>query len=150
MIGIVKKLIPQMLELDQTKEYEVKEWKKKRSLDANSYYWVLVGKIADVLRADKDSIHLQMLKQYGQRTPVLLAQEIDARGYFKYYEYKSTIKKNERLYNEYMVYKGSSEMSSKEMAVLIDGVVYEAQELDINTLTPSQIADLKSQWNKEE
>lgn len=33
MRGTIKKLIPYMLELDDTKIYEVKEYKEKRNLD---------------------------------------------------------------------------------------------------------------------
>lgn len=65
MIGTIKELIPKMLNLDETKEYEIKEHKKKRSLNANAYYWVLVNKIADALNQSKEYIHLCMLKQYG-------------------------------------------------------------------------------------
>lgn len=35
---------------------EIKQHRKKRSLNANAYLWVLLGKMAEVLRADKDEL----------------------------------------------------------------------------------------------
>ena len=61
MIGTIKELIPRMLQLDEMKEYEIKEHKPKRSLNANAYYWVLVNKIADTLNQSKEFIHMSML-----------------------------------------------------------------------------------------
>ena len=37
-------------------------------------------------------------------------------------------------------------MNTKQMSVLIDGVVSEAQDLGIETLTPSQIEEIKLRW----
>ena len=40
MKGTPKQLITYLVTLDDEKLYEVKEYKGKRSLDANAYYWV--------------------------------------------------------------------------------------------------------------
>lgn len=42
----------------------------------------------------------------------------------------------------FKVYKGSSEYDSKEMAILIDGIVQEAKALDIETRTPAEIDEM--------
>ena len=128
----------------------IEKRKKKRSLDSNAYGWLLIGKIADVLRASKEDVYLNMLKQYGQSTVVSIASEIDIKGFIKYYEDfgKGEVKGKE--FTHYKVYKGSSEFDSKEMAILIDGIVSEAKELDIETETPEEIERMKSMWNKEE
>lgn len=39
--------------------------KKKRSLDANAYAWVLMSKIAAILRTSKEEIYEEMLRRYG-------------------------------------------------------------------------------------
>ena len=49
MIGTQKQLITWLLEQDNTKQYELKEYKQKRSLDSNAYAWVLLGKLQDKL-----------------------------------------------------------------------------------------------------
>lgn len=44
-----------------------KKWRKKRSLDANAYAWVLMSKIADAQEfpTTKEEIYEKMLKDYG-------------------------------------------------------------------------------------
>jgi len=146
MIGTVKELIPKMLSLDSEKVYEVKEVKKKRTLDSNSYYWALLNKIAGVLGESKEKLHLKMLKEYGEVYSVLLPKEHDISGLIKYYEIESCIEKNGHKFLSYKAYLPSSEMNTKQMAKLIDGVVSEAKELGIETLTPRQIEEIKLRW----
>lgn len=144
--GTVKELIPQMLELDDKKIYEVKEKTNKRTLNSNSYYWALLNKIAGVLGESKEKLHLKMLKEYGEVYSVLLPKEHDITGLIKYYEIESCIEKNGHKFISYKAYLPSSEMNTKQMSKLIDGVVSEAKELGIETLTPSQIEELKLRW----
>lgn len=128
-------------------EINLEEKKEKRSLNANAYAWALIGKIADVLRSSKEEIYLNMLKRYGQSEIVSILSEIDIKGYFKYYEIagKSVLKNKE--FTHYKIFKGSSEYNTKEMAILIDGIISEAKELGIETLPPYQIEEMKKLWN---
>lgn len=146
MVGNPKQLIVYLATCDDEKEYEVKEVKKKRTLDSNSYYWALLNKIAGVLGESKEKLHLKMLKEYGEIYSVLLPKEHDITGLIKYYEIESCIEKNGRKFISYKAYLPSSEMNTKQMARLIDGVVSEAKELGIETLTPSQIEEIKLRW----
>lgn len=149
MVGTVKELIPEMLKLDESKEYEVKEHKHKRSLNANAYYWVLVNKIADALNQSKEFIHLCMLKQYGQRYVVCVPYDTPIENLVKYYEQDGVRKQGDRLFKTYNVYLPSSEMNTYEMSKLIDGTVEEAQSMGIETMTPDEIAHLKAMWGVE-
>ena len=65
-IGTPKQLIQKILYLDDTKKYELKPYKKKRSNNDNSYMWVLVKAIGNVLRKSNEEVYLQMLKDNGQ------------------------------------------------------------------------------------
>lgn len=149
MIGTVKELIPKMLKLDETKEYEIKEHKHKRSLNANAYYWVLVNKMADALNQSKEFIHMSMLKQYGQRYVLCVPYDTPIENLVKYYEQDGVRKQGDRLFKTYNVYLPSSEMNSYEMSKLIDGTVAEAKEMGIETMTPDEIAHLKVMWGVE-
>lgn len=44
-------------------DWEIKEKKKRRSLDANSYFWVLVNKIAEKRNISDTEVHDQLLSQ---------------------------------------------------------------------------------------
>ena len=149
MIGTIKELIPKMLQLDETKEYEIKEHKQKRSLNANAYYWVLVNKIADTLNQSKEFIHMSMLKQYGQVYSMLLPADVPIESLVKYYELDGVKKQGEKLFKTYNVYLPSSEMNTYEMSKLIDGTVEEAQSIGIETMTPNELEHLKAMWGEE-
>ncbi len=41
---------------------------------------------------------------------------------------------------------GSSEFDSREISILIDGVLSEAKELGINIMSPQDVALLKEEW----
>lgn len=144
MIGKAKDIIKWLLCQDDEKQYEILEYKEKRSLDSNSYAWVLIVKIADILRKNKNDVYLSMLKDYGQSAIIKISSIIRPGEYFKYYELVN-IKDD---YSYYKVFKGSSEFDSKEMSIFIDGIITEAQDLGIETKTPQEIANLKDLWNK--
>ena len=55
------------------------------------------------------------------------------------------IKGNDK-FKGYMKIKGTSEYDTREMAHFLDMVVLEAKELDIETMTPNQLAELKEKW----
>ena len=146
MVGNSQQIIQWLFNQDREQLYEVKEYKEKRSLNANAYAWKLITEIANVMRLDKEEVYLEMLKHYGQSELVSVLSKIDVAGYFKYYEEAGTSTLNGKEFTHYKVYKGSSEYDTKEMSILIDGIVSEAKELDIETLTPSEIDRLKSLW----
>lgn len=148
MIGKPEDIIKWLFRQDRNKTYEIKEKRLKRSLNANAYAWALITEIANVLRASKDEIYLKMLKRYGQSELVSVVSTIDVKGYFKYYEPIGTSCLQGKEFTHYRIYKGSSEYDSREMAILIDGIISEAKALDIETMTPEQINHLKEVWGK--
>ncbi len=127
-------------------DIELKEHKEKRSLNSNGYAWVLITKIADVLRANKEDIYLDMLRRYGQSEIVSVLSSIDVAGYFKYYEVAGTSTLNGKEFTHYKVYKGSSEYDTREMSILVDGIVSEAKVLNIEVLPPEELENLKNSW----
>ena len=127
-------------------DIELKEHREKRSLNSNSYAWVLITKIADVLRANKEEVYLEMLKRYGQSEIVSVLSSIDITGYFKYYDIAGTSTLNNKEFTHYKCFKGSSEYDTREMSILIDGIVSEAKTLGIETLSPEEIENLKNSW----
>jgi hypothetical protein len=125
---------------------EIKQYREKRSLNANAYAWKLIGEIADIARASKEEIYLEMLRRYGQSELISVLAHIPIQHYVKYYDEAGESKLNGKLFKHYRVYKGSSEFDTREMSVLIDGIVGEAKELGIQTETPEQLAKIKSLW----
>ena len=146
MIGKPDELIRWLLNQDRKKLFEVKPHKEKRSLNANAYAWSLISKIANESNLSKDAVYLHVLRMYGQSEIVSVRSDINVDGYFKYYEPFGHSMLNGKDFTHYKVYKGSSEYDSKEMSILIDGIISEAEELGIETLPPHEIQRLKEMW----
>ena len=127
---------------------EIKQHRKKRSLDANSYLWVILNEMAIVLKANKDDVYLEMLSRYGVFTHIVVKADVVERVKN---EWKLTREIGEVIINgktgiQLQCYFGSSTYSSLEFSVLLDGVIYEAKELGIDTITKKEKQLLIQQW----
>ena len=143
MQGTPKQLIDWLYEQEKDKRFIVKEYKEKRSLNANNYYWKLINQIANKLHTSKEEVHERMIKRYSQSEYISVLEDVNLSSYIRYLEEKNTFIHNGRKFKSYLVFKGSSEMDSKEMSILIEGIVSEAKELGIETLTPDELARLE-------
>lgn len=140
-------------------DIDVKVHREKRSLDANAYYWVLLSKLAEKLNFSKSFMHNQLLRRYGQIELIdgqaayfLLPDNDSARKTIdesEEYHLKPTahVKQvNSKIMRTYLLLKGSHTYDTREMSVLIHGLVDEAQEMGIQTLTPEEIERMVSMW----
>ncbi|WP_297642790.1 hypothetical protein [uncultured Bacteroides sp.] len=143
-------------------DVEIRKKRKKRSLDANAYYWKLASEVADALHVSKPYIHNYLLRKYGQ------IEIIDGQGVYmvipdtesarksvdeaQTYHLKPTSQvkegKGSIMYRTYMMLKGSSEYDAKEMSHLIDGLVCECKEMGIETLLPEELERMMSEYEK--
>ena len=123
MKGKVKDIIEWLFEQDKDKIYEIKEVKEKRSLNSNSYLWLLCTKISEIINLPKEEVYIKMLEDYGVSLLIPLAPKYNPNGFFKYYKYFDKGVLNEKECIWYKVLKGSSQYDSKEMSVLLNGVV---------------------------
>lgn len=148
--GKIEKFLPLIFRLDKDTVYDVKidKHREKRSLNANAYLWKLVTEIGNILNKSKEEVYLQMLIDYGQSEMVSILSEIDVKGYFKYYKLAGTSLLNGKEFNHYKVYKGSSEYDTKEMRILLNGVVQEAKNLGIKTKDDIELERLVEEWEK--
>ena len=136
---------------------EIKEKRKGRSLDANAYCWVLCDKIAALkgLLVKKGDVYKQAIRDYGVTTIAPIETERlekilnswDDQGYGN--DHDIIGKSKFEGYTNVRLYVGSSKYNTAEMSVLIDGLVADAQELGIETMTPDQIEEMKALWGGE-
>jgi len=132
---------------------ELKVWRKKRSLDANSYAWKLLSLIADELTLSdcvytKNDMYIEMLKRYGQGGEVKVRPG-DSNNILREFGY---FEKHEKLWNEdaqyYRVWVGSSKYDTREMSIFIQGIIAEAKQLGIETMPPRDLERMMNQWQK--
>lgn len=128
------------------------KFRNKRSLNANAYFHVLVGMIADSLTISKAKAKNILICKYGQ--PQLLPD-----GSVMVYKTNAPVEfmlEQESIhcipikYSEdatfYKIYRGSSTLDTKEMSILIDGTVADATELGIGTISPEELKKMKERW----
>lgn len=143
MTGNSQQIIQYLWNQDREKLFEVKEFKQHRTLSQNAYVWKLINEIANKMNKTKEDVYLQMLKDYGQCEVISMKSNINPNGYFKYYEPIGTGYVNGNEFTHYKIYKGSSEFTTLEMKYLLDGVIQEAENLGIPTLTEEQISNMR-------
>lgn len=143
-------------------DVEIRKPRKKRSLDANAYYWKLASEAAEALHVSKPYIHNYLLRKYGQ------IEIIDGQGVYmvlpdtesaqkaideaQYYHLKPTSQVKEGkggvMYRTYMMLKGSSGYDTKEMSRLIDGLVSECKDIGIETIPPEELERMMAAYEK--
>ncbi len=128
------------------------KYRQKRSLDANAYAWVLMGKMAAVMNTSKEEIYEEMLRRYG----VLYEDEdgyvtitVKAAVDMSKIEGHWQLIKDNGTYKGYAMIKGTSQYDTKEMSHFIDGVISECRDLDIETLPPEELKRMKEEWNRQ-
>ena len=148
MIGKPQDLVAWLFGQDRNKEFEVKEYRPKRSLTANAYAWALMGKIAHVLRSSPEEVYEIMLQRYGQGERITVRGSVDLTGKVDHAFPRNYVFMNGEVWREWDVFVGSSKYDTQEMSILIDGIISEAKELGIETLPPYEIERIKSLWKK--
>lgn len=128
---------------------ELKKYRKKRSLDANAYAWVLMQKLAEAVGSDRESIYLQMLQKYSREFTFVICKEkaVDKlKDLYRTCVDLGKVKVNGTEGHQIQVFFGSSTFDSKAMSVLIDGIISECKEVGIDVLPPEKIERMVNEW----
>lgn len=142
---------------------EIKKYRRKRSLDANAYYWVLVGKLAKVLGMSNSEVHNMALRGYGQpeiyegKGVYMTIPDTDSarRKVDNAMDYHLAPTSQVRegndgvMYRTYKLLRGSHTYNTEEMARLIDGMVTLCKEAgisDAEIATPDEKRLLKERY----
>ena len=138
---------------------EIKPYKERRSLNANAYFHVLNGKIADRLGISKPRCKNLLIGRYGQ--PELIGEGEQA--VLKTNISVSRMMEQETLHcmpcggkeengievNFFRVYRGSHTYNTEEMSHLIDGAIQEAKDIgipDAEIATPDEKRMLEERY----
>lgn len=133
-------------------DYEILKKRKRRSLDANAYAWVLIGKIAEAVRMTPDEVYKREVREIGGASEIVCVQDKAVERLVELWENKGLgwqaepfPSKVEGCTNVRLHY-GSSAYDTHQMSVFIDHLVQEAKSLDIETLTERELSLLKEEW----
>lgn len=137
---------------DKAYVVEVKEYHKRRSLDANAYCWVLLDKLSEALNTPKTEIYRQAIKEIGGNTQTVCVQDKAVEKLCEGWSHNGigwvtdvTPSKINGCTNVILYY-GSSTYDTAQMARLIDNIVQDCKAVGIETMTPQELESLKEQW----
>ena len=134
---------------------EIKRAAKKRSRNANDYFWYLCSEIAKASSkystAGKNEVYREAIQAKGEFIPLLVKKEaLD--GFIKKWSDKGTgwfaevVDEWKEIYVIVHAYYGSSTYSSATMSHIIDYVVNIANDLGIPTITSTAEAKMLEAW----
>lgn len=161
MTGNTQQVLMWLFDMDKDAVWDIEPHKERkgRSLNANSYFHVLVQKLA---QAQNPPISLaacknMMIAAYGQpeyidgqqaiiksNVPQEKMQEIE-------YLHTALVKISEENGTEcyfYRIYRGTHTYNNIEMQKLIEGVVQECKDAGIETATPAEVQKMIEVWGQ--
>lgn len=142
-------------------DIRIEKHRKKRSLDANAYFHVLVGKLADKLGISKQECKNIMIGRYGQPLYVeskdgesISVATLETNVPVSFMMEREDIHCIPYDYAEdggtqvvfYKIFRGSHTYDSREMSILIDGVVSECKDQGIETMPPQELERMLGRW----
>lgn len=134
-------------------DYQIAKAKKRRSLDANAYFFVLADKIAAVTGIPKTEVYRHAIKEVGGNSDTVCVVKKAADALCSGWEHNGLGWQTERFPSKIKgcvnvtLYYGSSTYDTKQMSRLIDNVVQDAKALGIETLPPEKLKSMLEGWN---
>ena len=126
---------------------------KRRSMTANAYAWVLIGKLASKLKTPSEDIYRELVQNIGDNFDVMAMRTEAIPEFKRHWEARGlgwqVVRVGEhdlRGYEEIAAYYGSSIYDTRQMSDLIDLVVQECREQGIETLPPHKIQGMVERW----
>lgn len=133
-------------------EYSVKRTRKKRSLDANAYAWVLIDKLAEVLRYTKEQVYRNAVRNIGGNSDTVCVKAEAAEKLCSAWQKKGLGWQTEIFDSKIpgcknmVLYYGSSVYDTHQMSLLIDGLIQDCKALGIETLPPYKLDAMMKEW----
>lgn len=130
-------------QIDESKKYEVniQEYRSKRSLEQNSYMWLLIGEIDKKLNGGRPNepidVYIHCLQRANAKYDfvyVIHDAVNELKKKFRAMEYIGKVEVNGVILENWKIYYGSSTMNTKEMSNLIDCVLDYASEVGIDDI----------------
>lgn len=135
-------------------DVEIRKHRKKRSRDANAYFWELAGKLSAVLRIPPKELYRQYIPDVGgnyetipvKESMLLEWEHIWSAGHAGRITEDMGPCRNTPGYHNVRCYIGSSDYNTAQMSRLIDLIVADCKEQGIETLPPDKLEAMKERW----
>ena len=134
--------------------YEIKQIRKKRSLDANAYCFVLLDRLSAELQTPKEELYRRYIKEVGDVSDIVCVKDKAAKRLTEQWERNGLGWQTETFLSKLdgctnvILYYGSSVYDTKQMSRLIDLIVQDCHSIGIETKNPNEIKSLLEEWNE--
>lgn len=132
---------------------EIKEHRERRSLDANAYAWVLLGKLSGKLRIPPEDLYRAIIRDVGDNYEVMPVRNKALERWKGIWSSNGLGWICEEIgpsklegYTNTRCFYGSSAYDKAQMARLIDLIVQECKAQGIETMPPVELARLTEEW----
>ena len=136
-------------------EYELKRTPKKRSKDANAYFFKLIDELAQRLNIPKTEIYRNYIKEIGGVSETVCVKTEAAEKLCEGWHHNGLGWQTDIIPSKIngctnvILYYGSSTYNTEQMSRLINMAVEDCKVQGIETRTPAEIADMLSLWECE-
>lgn len=155
-IKVVAEIDSYIDSLDGDKHYklEIRELKKKRSLSANAYFWVLADKLSAKLNKGKEEIYREYIKDVGENGFMTIVQDYAVEELQQTWSERGlgwvsdVIPSGREGWTYVMLYYGSSTYDKEQMSRLINLIVQDCIEYGIPTYDQAELERLYAEWGE--
>lgn len=143
-------------EIENGKMYvaDIKQHRKRRSLDANAYAWVMIGKLAEKTGIGREKIYRSLIREIGGNSDTICVQNRAVDRLCESWHANGlgwvtdTLESKIDGCTNVILYYGSSTYDRAQMSRLIDLLVQECKQQGIETQTPAQLAVLMEAYSE--
>lgn len=140
--------------MESGKKYAVtiREYRKKRSLNANAYLWTLINKLAVKVEVPPKELYRHYIPDVGDNSDVVCVRNEALQKFRDAWESNGIGWCTDILTSRIngctnvVCYYGSSTYDTKQMARLIEMVVEDCKAQGIETLTPEELERMTLDW----
>ena len=135
---------------------EIKQFRKKRSLDANQKLWALINEMSTILKLTPEEIYQGYIPDVGNNFHVFPVKPEDINEFAidwcnghlgRMVEDMGPCRKRDLIgYHNVRCYKGSSEYDTQTFSRLLELVVQDCRQLGIETMSERERSLLLEEW----
>jgi hypothetical protein len=139
----------------KTGNYEIERKRKKRSLDANAYFFCLADKLSESLNIPKTEIYRNYIKEIGGVSETVCVKSEAVEKLCEGWRHNGLGWQTDIVPSKIdgctnvILYYGSSTYNTEQMSRLINLIVEDCKIQGIETRTPEEIANMLSLWEHE-
>lgn len=136
----------------ETLTIKVGKFRKRRSLDANAYCWVLISKLAEKLSIPKTEIYRNAIREIGGNSDTVCVQDKAVQSLCDGWQRNGigwmteTFKSKLDGCTNVTLYYGSSTYDTNQMSRLINNIVEECRLQGIETRSQEELESLLNAW----